>query len=161
VALRLRRNAASALAGVQPPALDALCARLADPRLLVRRIVGIALAGRSDEESAACVRNTLSVGSPAARGAAIFPFRHHLARGIVGVDEGWTLVQGLLQHPDPEVRIAGLEALSMYTARVSEPLGRPLLEDPDSAVAEAAGQALGRIDDIHRTDLLRGNVKLD
>jgi uncharacterized protein (DUF2336 family) len=49
----------------------------------------------------------------------------------------------------------------MYTARVSEPLARPLLEDPDPAVAEAAGQALGQIDNIHRTDLLRGNVKLD
>ncbi|MCG6928633.1 MAG: protein kinase [Acidobacteria bacterium] len=160
-AVRLRRNAASALAGVQPAALDALCGRLADPRTLVRRIVGMALAGRGDEGAAACVRNTLSGGSPLAREAAIFPFRHHLARGAVGVDEGWILVQGLLQHPDPEVRVAGLAALPMYTARVSEPLARPLLEDPDPAVAKAAKDALGGIKNALRTDLLRGNVKLD
>jgi hypothetical protein len=159
VALRLRRNAASALAGVQPPALDALCARLADPSTRVRQLVGMALAGRGD--AAACLRNTLSRGSPPARGAAIFPFRHHLARGTIGVDEGWTLVQGLLQHPDPEVRVAGLAALPMYTSRVSEPLARPLLEDPDPAVAEAANRALGGIENALRTDLLRGNVKLD
>ena len=157
--LRLRRNAASALSGVQPAALDALCARLADPSPNVRRIVGTALAVRDD--AASCVRNTLSGGTPTARGAAVLPLRQHLARGVIGVDEGWTLVQGLLQHPDPEVRIAGLEALPMYTARVSEPLARPLLEDPDPAVAEAAVQTLGRIDSIHRTDLLRGNVKLE
>jgi uncharacterized protein (DUF2336 family) len=57
--------------------------------------------------------------------------------------------------------MAGLEALTMYTARVSEPLARPLLEDPDPAVTEAAAQALAQIDNIHRTDLLRGNVRLE
>jgi WD40 repeat protein len=160
-ALRLRRNAASVLAGLQPGAVDALCARLADPSRRVRGIVGTALAGRDDDPATDCVRDTLSAGPPLARGAAVFPFRHHLARGLIGVDEGWGLVQGLVQHPDPEVRIAGLEALPMYTARVSEPLARPLLEDPDPAVAEAAGDALGRIDNIHRTDLLRGNVRLE
>ena len=74
--------------------------------------------------------------------------------------EGWSLVQGLLQHVDPEVRIAGLRALPMYTARVSEPLVRPLLEDLDPAVAKAASDALNTIESIHRTDLLRGNVEL-
>jgi HEAT repeat protein len=159
VALRLRRNASSALAGVRPPALDALCARLADPSIQVRRIVGTALAARDD--AAACVHDTLSGGPPSARAAAILPFRQHLARGVIDVDEGWALVQGLVRHPNPEVRMAGLAALSMYTARVSEPLARPLLEDPDPAVAETAGKTLGTIDSIHRTDLLRGNVKVD
>lgn len=161
VALRLRRNAASALSGVPPPALEALCVRLADPSRRVREIVGTALAARGDDGAAACVRSALTGGSPLARGAAILPFRHHLARGVIGVDEGWTLVRGLLQDPDPEGRIAGLEALPMYTARVSEPLASPLLEDPDPAVAEAAGRALGIISNVHRTDLLRGNVKLE
>jgi WD40 repeat protein/serine/threonine protein kinase len=160
-AVTLRRNAASALAGVPPSALDAVCSRLADPERLVRRIVGTALAARSDDGAAACVQRTLAGGSPVARGAAVFPFQHHLARGVIDVDEGWALVQGLLQHADPEVRMAGLEALTMYTARVSEPLARPLLEDPDPAVTEAAAQALAQIDNIHRTDLLRGNVRLE
>jgi HEAT repeat protein len=160
-AVTLRRNAASALAGVPAPALDAVCSRLADPRRLVRRAVGMALAARADEAAAGCVQRTLAGGSPIARGAAVFPFQHQLARGLIDVDEGWALVQTLLQHPDPEVRMAGLDALTMYTARVSEPLARPLLEDPDPAVTEAAAQALARIDSIHRTDLLRGNVRLD
>jgi hypothetical protein len=161
VALRLRRNASSVLAGVQPSGLDALCTRLADPSPLVRRIAGMALAGRADEGAAACVQRVLSGGTATARRAAVFPLQQHLARGVIGVDEGWTLVQGLLQQADPEARIAGLEALPMYTARVSEPLARPFLEDLDPGVAEAAGQVLGRIDSIHRADLLRGNVRLE
>jgi HEAT repeat protein len=157
-AIRLRRNA-SALAGVPPEILDAVCVELGAPDPQVARVVGTALAGRGDEGAAACVRSTLSGGSPSARRAAILPFRHLLARGMIGVEEGWTLVQVLLQHPDPEVRIAGLSALPMYTARVSGAAARPLLEDPDPAVAEAAGRTLTRIENIHRTDLLRGNVK--
>jgi WD40 repeat protein len=160
VAHRLVRNAASALAGVQPSAIETLCGRLSDPRPIVRLVVGTALAEGSQPEAVACVRDTLSVGDPVARAAAILPFRQQLARGVIGVEEGWSLVQGLLQHADPEVRIAGLRALPMYTARVSEPLVRPLLEDADPAVAEAASAALSTIENIHRTDLLRGNVEL-
>jgi WD40 repeat protein len=155
---RLLRNAASALAGVQPSALEALCARLSDPRPIVRLVVGTALAEGTRPGVVACVRETLSVGDPVARGAAILPLRQHLARGSIGVEDGWSIVQDLLRHADPEVRIAGLRALPMYTARVSEPLARPLLDDADPDVAEAAKDALARIETIHRTDLLRGNV---
>jgi HEAT repeat protein len=156
---RLVRNAASALAGVQPGAIEALCARLSDPRPIVRLVVGTALAEGSQPGAVACVRETLSVGDPVARAAAILPFRQQLARGVIGVEDGWALVQGLLQHADAGVRIAGLQALPMYTARISEPVARPLLDDPEPAVAEAASDALATIDNIHRTDLLRGNVE--
>jgi HEAT repeat protein len=91
----------------------------------------------------------------------VFPFRHLLAGGVISVDEGWTLVQSLLRNPDPGIRIAGLRALPMYTSRVSEPLARPLLDDPDPAVVEAAEEALGAIENALRTDLLRGNVRVD
>jgi hypothetical protein len=156
---RLFRNAASALAGVQPGAIETLCARLSDPRPIVRLVVGTALAEGNQPRAVACVHDTLSVGDPVARAAAILPLRQHLARGVIGVEEGWFLVQGLLQHADPAVRVAGLRALPMYTARVSEPLVRPLLDDPDPAVARAAAAALTSIENIHRTDLLRGNVE--
>jgi WD40 repeat protein len=156
---RLVRNAASTLAGLDPSAIDALCERLSDRRPIVRQVVGMALAEGEDEAAVDCVRNTLSGGDPVARGAAILPLRQHLARGVLGVEEGWDLVLGLLQHPDPEVRIAGLRALPMFTARVSEPVAQPLLEDPDPGVAEAANTAISLIQSIHRTDLLRGNVK--
>jgi hypothetical protein len=158
VAHRLRRNAFSALAGVVPEAVPALCARLSDPRAEVRLVVGTALAARDDSAAVDCVRETLSGGSGVALDAAVVPFRHHLARGLIGVDEGWAIVRTLLSDPDPDARIAGLKAAPMYTARVSEPLVRPFLEDPDPAVAEAADTALGRINSILRTDLLRGNV---
>ena len=158
VAHRYRRNAFSALAGVAPEAVDALCARLGDPDSDVRLVVGTALAGRDDGAAVDCVRQTLSGGSGVALDAAVVPFRHHLARGLIGVDEGWAILQALLADPDPDARIAGLKAAPMYTARVSEPLVRPLLRDADPAVAEAANTALGRISAILRTDLLRGNV---
>jgi WD40 repeat protein/ribosomal protein S27E len=156
---RLVRNAASTLAAIQPSGIDALCARLSDPRPIVRQVVGTALAEGEGEAFVACVRDTLAGGSAVARRAAILPLRQQLARGVLGIQDGWTLVQGLLQHQDPQVRIAGLEALPMFTARVSEPAARPLLEDPDPAVVEAATRALGEIQNIHRTDLLRGNVE--
>lgn len=156
---RLFRNAASALAGIQPSALEALCARLSDPRPIVRLVVGTALAEGKQPGAVTCVRETLSAGDPVARTAAVLPLRQHLARGLIGVEDGWSIVQDLLTHADPDVRIAGLRALPMYTARVSEPLARPLLEDAEPAVAEAAEAALARIASIHRTDLLRGNVK--
>ncbi len=156
---RLVRNASSTLAALQTSGIDALCGRLSDPRRIVRQVVGVALAEGEDERVVACVRDTLSGGSAVARRAAILPLRQHLARGVLRVDEGWALVLGLLQHGDPEVRIAGLEALPMFTARVSEPVARPLLEDPDPAVAEAAANAIAVIQNVHRTDLLRGNVE--
>jgi hypothetical protein len=160
-AARLTRNAASALAGLPPDAMVSLCARLGDPDPRVRRVTELALAGRGDDDAATCVRTTFGSGDPVASQAAVFPFRHLLAQGVIGVDEGWTLVQSLLQSPDPGVRIAGLRALTMYTSRVSEPLARPLLEDPDPAVAAAAESALGSIANTLRADLLQGNVRVD
>ena len=159
VAHRFRRNAASTLAGVQPEAVDALCGRLGDPSRDVRLVVGLAFGGRTDSGAVACVEDTLWDGSPLARDAAIVPFRQYLARGLIDVEEGWTLLQRLLADPDPEARIAGLRAASMYTSRVSEPLVRPLLEDPDPAVAEAAQRALGSIAAVLRADLLAGTSR--
>jgi HEAT repeat protein len=159
VAHRRRRNVFSALAAAAPEAVGALCARLGDPDPLVRIVVGTALAGRDDDAAMDCVRDTLSAGSGVALDAAVVPLRHHLARDLIGVDEGWSIVQALLADPDPDARIAGLKAAPMYTGRVSEPLVSPMLEDPDPAVAAAAKTALGSINAILRTDLLRGNVE--
>jgi hypothetical protein len=161
VAHRYRRNAASALAGIEPAALDALCDRLADPSRDVRGVAALALAGRTDDEGVFCVEDVLAGGPSLARDAVVLPFRHYLARGLIGPEEGWALLLALLQDADPEARIAGLRSASMYTARVSEPAVRPLLDDPDPAVAEAAQRALGSIEAVLRADLLQGNVRPD
>ncbi len=109
--------------------------------------------------AAACVADILAGGSPLARGAAVFPFRHHLARGLIGVDEGWTLVQELLGRPGSRGADRRPRAASMYTARVSEPLARPLLEDPDPGRHRGRAAGPRPRSGIHRTDLLRGNVE--
>ena len=156
---RLVRNATSALAGIQPGAVDALCRRLGDQQGIVRRVVGMALAEGSQPGVVDCVKTALTGGGPMAREAAVLPFRQHLARGLIGEQEGFDLIQGLLQHTDPTARMAGLGALPMYTSRVSKPLAEPLLEDPNPGVAEAAASALRTIETVLRTDLLRGNVE--
>jgi WD40 repeat protein/serine/threonine protein kinase len=155
---RLRRNAASVLAGLDGTAFDALCARLDDPREEVRRVVAVAVSRARAEEAARCVRDALVSGSSRARAAAVLPFRQLLARGALAPDDGWSLVQGLLGDADAETRVAGLEVLSMFSAHFSEPAARALLDDPDPAVAEAARAALGAIEGAHRTDLLAGHA---
>jgi WD40 repeat protein len=158
-ATRLRRNAASVLAGLDAADLGTLCARLDDPREEARTVVAFALSGaQAREEAARCVRETLLSGSPRARAAAVLPFRQLLARGVLAPDEGWSLVQGLLAGSDAETRIAGLDALPMFSAHFSEPAARALLGDPDPAVAEAARGAVGAIEGVHRTDLLAGHA---
>jgi WD40 repeat protein/serine/threonine protein kinase len=155
---RLRRNAASVLAGLDTPAFATLCARLDDPRGEVRRVVAFALSGaQAKEEAARCVRDTLLSGSSRARAAAVLPFRQLLAHGVLAPEEGWSLVQGLLADGDAQTRIAGLQALPMFRAHFSEPAARALLDDGDPAVAEAARSALGAIEGAHRTDLLAGH----
>ena len=156
-ATRLLRNAASVLATLPPDALDALCARLGDPRDEVARATGMALAEAEGETAAACVRDTLRSGSPRAKAAAILPFRQLLARGALGATEGWELVQALADDSSPDARAAGLRAASMFRFSFAEPLARSLLDDPEPAVADAARAALQSIDTVHRTDLLAGH----
>jgi WD40 repeat protein len=156
---RLRRNAASVLAGLDASTFATLCARLDDRREEVRRAVAFALSGaQAKEEAARCVRDTLLSGSSQARAAAVLPFRQLLARGVLAPEEGWSLVQGLLADTDAGTRVAGLQALPMFAAHFSEPAARALLEDADPAVAEAARAAVGTIEGAHRADLLAGHA---
>ena len=155
---RLVRNAASVLAALPPEALPALCPRLGDAREEVSRVVGIALAEAEPGAAVDCVRETLRTGSPWAKAAAVVPLRQLLAREGLGAEEGRTLVEGLLRDEAPETRAAGLRAASMFAFTFAEPAVRPLLEDPDPDVADAAREALGAIERIHRIDLLAGHT---
>jgi WD40 repeat protein len=151
---RLRRNAASLLVGLGPAAVEPLCARLGDVRTDVRSLAAFALGVTEAPAAASCVRDTLATGSPDARVAAASALPHLLAHGRVGVDEGWTLVEGLLRDSNPAVRTAGLRLLHLFSATFAEPAAQALAEDPDTAVAGAAKEALAAIRGVRKTDLL-------
>jgi hypothetical protein len=156
-ALRLRRNAASALAGLRGEAVEALCDRLGDEREEVRRVVAMALAVM-DDDATVCVRNTLSGGSPVAQAAAAAALRQRVARGLFPVDEAWTLTKALLANPDPVARIGGLLVAPVFTGDVVEPAVRPLLEDADPDVAASAREAVDAIKNVRKTDEAHGDA---
>jgi hypothetical protein len=154
-ALRLRRNAASALAGLPGEAVSVLCARLEDQREEARDTVAVALGVMNDAAAVDCVRSTLASGSPAAQWAAGAALRQQVARGLIGPAEAWALVEDLLRRPEPGARRAGLHVAPVFVAAIAEPAVRGLLEDSDPDVAAAAREALGSIDAVRRTDLLQ------
>jgi hypothetical protein len=156
-ARRHRRNAASVLSGLSGEDLAAACRRLQDERPEVRGAVSLALGVVDDPAASTCVRETLAGGSPAAQAAAAAALRQRLTRGLFPVDEGWSATRALLGSSAPEARVAGLELATVFRSGAAEPAVRPLQDDSDPDVAEAARQALERIDSIRRTDEARGN----
>jgi WD40 repeat protein len=157
-ALRLRRNAASALAGLQGEAVQALCARLGDEREDARRVVAMALGVMDDDDATACVRDAVSGGSPVRLASAAAALRQRVARGLFPVDEAWALTSALLANPDPEARIGGLLVAPVFTGDAIEPAVRPLLEDADPDVAAAARDAVGAIEGARRIDEAHGDA---
>jgi hypothetical protein len=157
-ARRLRRNAASALAGLPGDAVATLCERLEDERAEVRSTVALALGVMAAAAVVDCVRSTLVSGSPPAQSAAASALRQQAARGLVKAAEAWSLVEGLLQSPEPQARMAGLHVAEVFTATTAEPAIRGLLGDTDPDVAAAARQTLDAVEGLHRTDLLRGDT---
>jgi HEAT repeat protein len=154
---RLRRNAASALAGLRGEAIPALCARLDDEREQVRGVAAMALGVMEDPAVSACVRDWLASATPPARPAAE-ALRQRVVRGLFPVGEAWALTATLLTAPDPEARRAGLFLAPVFAAAVAEPAVRPLLDDPDPEVAEAAREARGAIERVLQADQLRGEA---
>ena len=154
-ARRLRRNAASALAGLPGDTVPALCARLADEREDARRVVSMALGVMDEDAATTCVREALSGGSPSAQAAAAAALRQRVARGHFPVDEAWALTRALLASPDAAARIAGLHAAPVFTGDPIEPAVLPLLTDPDPDVAASATEALNTIKQIRKIDTAR------
>jgi hypothetical protein len=157
-ALRLRRNAASALAGLSGEAVGALCARLGDEREDARRVVAMALAVMDDDDATACVHDALSSGSPAVLASAAAALRQRVARGLFPVDEAWALTRALLANPDPAARIGGLLVAPVFTGDTIEPAVRPLLEDADPDVAASAREAVEAIERVRRIDEAHGDA---
>jgi hypothetical protein len=154
---RLRRNAASVLAGLRGEAVDTLCVRLGDEREEARRVTAMALGVMEDPAATTCVRDRLASGAPPARAAAA-ALRQRVARGLFPVDEAWALTGALLGSPDPEARMAGLLLAPLFASGLAEPAVRPLLDDADPDVAEAAREAHGSIERVLQTDRLRGDT---
>ena len=158
VAVRLRRNAASVLAGLKGEAVARLCPYLGDGREEVRAVTALALGANGDPAAAACVRETLTVGAALAKEAGASALRQQLAHGGIRAAEGFSLIEGLLRDADPRVRRAGLGVLTLFAFSTAEPAARTLIQDSDQDVAEAARRAVETIENIHRTDLLQGDT---
>ncbi len=156
-ARRLRRNAASVLAGLHGDAIETLCARLADEREEARGVAAMALGVVDDLAATTCVRDSLAAGGPPALAAAA-ALRQRVTRGLFPVSEAWALTTSLLGAPDPDARMAGLLLAPVFAPGLAEPAVRPLLEDADPDVADAARKAHGTIESVLQTDRLRGDA---
>jgi WD40 repeat protein/serine/threonine protein kinase len=156
-ALRVKRrwrNAVSLLVGLGDAASEPLCAHLGDPREEVRQVASTALAVSGTPGARSCL-----VGDPAeplARATATVALPLFLARGGMGVEEGFALLQKRLADADPLVRQAALGALPIYATAFSTPLAEAAKADPDPAVKEAAQRAIGAIADARRGEALEG-----
>ncbi len=157
-ALRLRRNAASALAGLQGDAVQSLCARLGDDRDEARRVTAMALAVMTDDAATVCVRQALAGGSPAVQVATATALRQRAARGLFPAGEAWTLTKALLASPDPAVRISGLLVAPVFTGDAVEPAVLPFLQDADPDVAATAREAVDAIHNVHKIDEAHGDT---
>jgi WD40 repeat protein len=157
-ALRLRRNAASVLAGLRGEAVGAVCERLGDDREEARNVAAMALGLLDDPAALTCMRDTLAGGGPAALPAAA-ALRQRVARGLFPVADAWALTAALLSSSDPESRRAGLLLAPVFSGALAEPAVRPLLDDPDPDVAEAARRAHITIESALKTDRLRGDAR--
>jgi ribosomal protein S27E len=155
-ARRLRRNAASALAGLRGGAIETLCERLGDEREEARAVAAMALGVVDDPAATACVRARLGGGGTPARAAAA-ALRQRVTRGLFPVSAAWTVTTSLLAAADPYARIAGLLLAPLFTSALAEPAVRPLLEDADPDVAEAAREAHATIERVRETDRLSGD----
>jgi len=155
-ARRLRRNAASALAGLRGDAVVAVCERLGDERDEARDVAAMALGLLDDPAASTCIRDALAGAGPAAPPAAR-ALRQRVARGLFPVDDAWALTTALLRSADPESRRAGLLLAPVFSGAVAEPAVRPLLDDPDPEVAAAARQAHDSIERVLQTDRMRGS----
>jgi hypothetical protein len=153
-ARRLRRNAASVLAGLGGDAVAAVCERLADDREEARTVATMALGVLDDAGVNGCLRDALAEGGPAA-GAAAVALRQRVTRGLLPADEAWALTASLLASADPESRRAGLLLAPVFSGALAEPAVRPLLDDPDPDVAAAAREAHGSVERILQADRLR------
>jgi WD40 repeat protein len=156
-ARRLRRNAASALAGLRGEAVGAVCERLGDERDEARAVAAMALGLLDDPAANGCVRDALAGGGPAARPAAA-ALRQRVTRGLFPVAEAWALTASLLTSADAESRRAGLLLAPVFSGGLAGPAVRPLLDDPDSEVAEAAREALASVERVQQTDRVRGDA---
>jgi hypothetical protein len=156
-ARRLRRSAASALAGLHGDAVAAVCERLGDRRAEAREVAATVLGVLDDPAAAPCVRDALAGGGPAAPAAAR-ALLQLVARGRFPVDEAWALTTAALQSADPDSRRAGLVLAPVFSGAVAGPAVRPLLDDADPDVAEAARKAHHSIERVLQTDRMRGNA---
>jgi hypothetical protein len=118
----------------------------------------MALGLLDDPRASTCVRAALAGGGPAAPPAAR-ALRQRLARGLFPVEEAWTLTAALLQSADADSRKAGLILATVFAGSVAEPAVRPLLNDADPEVAEAARGAHATIESALQTDRMRGNAR--
>jgi WD40 repeat protein/serine/threonine protein kinase len=155
---RLRRNAASALAGLRGDAVTAVCQRLGDERESARDVAAMALSLLDDPAAGTCVRDALAGGGVAASSAAR-ALRQRVARGLVPVGDAWALTTAALASGDPDTRKGGLLLARVFSGAVAGPAVRPLLDDPDPEVAAAAREADASIRRVLQTDRLRGNAR--
>ncbi len=150
-ARRLRRNAASALAGLTGDAVAAICERLADQRDAARDVAAMALGLMADPAAGTCVRGALAGGGSAAPPAAR-ALRQRVTRGLFPVDEAWSLTLALLGSTDADSRKAGLLLAPVFSGALAEPAVRRLLADTDPDVAEAAREAHAAVEGAIQTD---------
>jgi HEAT repeat protein len=153
-ARRLRRNAASALVGLGPAAVDALCGHLGDPRDEVRDLAALCLGFSDTAEARACEVQALAAGPAEARAAAAAALGPQIARGGIALEDGWGIATGLLGDAEASARVSGLRLLPLFAADVAEPRARPLVADSDPAVSVAAGKALAAIESARTADAL-------
>jgi hypothetical protein len=135
--------------------VGAVCERLGDEPEEVRDVAAMALGVLDDPAAGPCLRDALAGGGRAATPAAR-ALRQRVARGLFPVDDAWGLTAALLQSADPESRKAGLLLAPVFSGTLAEPAVRPLLDDADPEVAEAARQAHASIERVLQTDRLRG-----
>ncbi|HET7294363.1 MAG TPA: hypothetical protein VFM88_18205, partial [Vicinamibacteria bacterium] len=143
---RLHRNAVSLMAGLGAPAAESLCSHLADARDDVRAVASLALSVQGTPEARACLEREMRSGpSGTARAAAVSTLPQLLARGQVGVVEGFALVQDRLEDPDPQVKAAALGTLWIFDAGHAQPLAEAARNAADEDVRRAADAALRAI----------------
>jgi len=157
-AVRLRRNAASALASVRGDGTREVCSRLGDARDEVRATAAIALGVTPDKAAGDCLLEAVASGSGRAKVGAGAALRQRLARGLMPAADGWPLLLKLLSDTEAEVREAGLTLAMLYPADLSDSMVAPLLQDADPAVADAAQRAREAIDRIRSADQLGGDT---
>jgi len=157
VTRRLRRNAASVLAGLPAATLPALCARLGDGREEVRATTALAVGQLTTAGANECIATQIAAGGGPAKVAAAQALQRRLARGLVEPARGWAAAGALLQDAEPLARRAGVDLLPLFTPGLAEPAVRPLLADPDPEVAAEARAALTAIQGARRADQLAGD----